>query len=237
MSYPVEPSQQTSEVGTLIIPFHSWGNSHLGIVNNSCSHRRAGAWLKPRALKNCGAFFHEWFTINKNSPAKWKCNKVLIYPMFAIEFLLNIKFKLQKKKNAEPEVIALTFRKCTCAAMKNMERRIKRGKEASFFFSFSFRRLPVRSWGCAFISVSFPVGPRGWWTPFWPKCEPSRMGHLSAQPELTLTEWYFSLKIALYRRLYSNHKSHLENYFAANTSRNSWKCPSGHSLYRLNKVH
>ena len=77
------------------------------------------------------------------------------------------------------------------------------------------------SLGCAFISVSFPVGPGGRWKLFWSKCQPSRVGQLSAQPELSLTEQYFSVKISLYRRVYSNHKSHLENYLVANTSLNS----------------
>lgn len=77
------------------------------------------------------------------------------------------------------------------------------------------------SWGCTFISVSFPFEPGGQGKPFWSKCQLSTTGRSSAQPELTLTEGYFSVKTDLYGRVYSNHRFHLENYFAANTSGNS----------------
>lgn len=36
------------------------------------------------------------YNLERNSPRKWEFSKVLIQPMFTIEFLLNIKFNLQK---------------------------------------------------------------------------------------------------------------------------------------------
>lgn len=60
------------------------------------------------------------------------------------------------------------------------------------YVSFSFRRSPISyvSGVCVYLCL-FSFWTQGRWKPFWSKCQPSPVGCLRLQPELSLTAVFF----------------------------------------------